>query len=79
MDLPLAIQCEGISKHYPHFKLQDVSFSLEQGAVMGLVGPNGAGKSTILRIVMGLIGPDSGTVKVLGHPCPTSNSLQNGI
>lgn len=70
MSMPLAIECEGVTKHYPHFQLQDVNLSFEQGAVMGLVGPNGAGKSTILRIIMGLIGPDSGTVKVLGHAMP---------
>lgn len=70
MGIPLAIELKGIAKHYPHFQLQDVSLSLEQGTVMGLVGPNGAGKSTILRIVMGLIGPDSGSVKVLGHTMP---------
>ncbi len=70
MSMPLAIECEGVTKHYPHFQLQDVNLSFEQGTVMGLVGPNGAGKSTILRIIMGLIGPDSGTVKVLGHAMP---------
>ena len=37
---------------------------------MGLVGPNGAGKSTILRIIMGLLGPDTGSVEVLGHTMP---------
>ena len=70
MDLPLAIDCKGISKRYPHFQLRDVDLSFEQGAVMGLVGPNGAGKSTILRIVMGLIGPDAGSVRVLGYSMP---------
>lgn len=70
MDLPLAIECEGISKRYKHFALQNVDLSFEQGTVMGLVGPNGAGKSTIMRMVMGLIGPDSGSVKVLGHVMP---------
>lgn len=70
MNIPLAIQCEGISKYYPHFQLQDVDLSFEQGTVMGLVGPNGAGKSTILRIVMGLLRPDSGSIKVLGHSMP---------
>lgn len=70
MDLPLAVECKGITKRYPHFSLQNIDLSFEQGTVMGLVGPNGAGKSTILRIVMGLIGPDSGSVKVLGHSMP---------
>ena len=71
MSMPLAIECEGVTKHYPHFQLQNVDLSFEQGTVMGLVGPNGAGKSTILRIVMGLIGPDSGSIKVLGHAMPS--------
>lgn len=69
-DIPLALECEGLTKHYPHFTLQDVNLSFEQGTVMGLVGPNGAGKSTILRIVMGLVTPDSGSIKVLGHAMP---------
>ncbi|MBZ0114114.1 MAG: ABC transporter ATP-binding protein [Thermoanaerobaculia bacterium] len=68
---PAAVQCEGICKRYPHFQLQDVDLSFDQGTVMGLVGPNGAGKSTILRIIMGLVGPDSGRVEVLGHSMPT--------
>lgn len=70
MDLPLAVRCEGLSKQYPHFRLQNVDLSFEQGSVMGLVGPNGAGKSTILRIIMGLVLPDSGRVEVLGHRIP---------
>lgn len=70
MNIPLAVECKGISKHYPHFQLQNVDMSFEQGTVMGLVGPNGAGKSTILRMVMGLIGADSGSINVLGHSMP---------
>lgn len=70
MGVPLAIECKGVSKFYPHFQLREVDLSFEQGAVMGLVGPNGAGKSTLLRIIMGLVGPDSGSVEVLGYPMP---------
>lgn len=43
MDL---LQVRGLSKRYPRFALKDVSFSVEQGRIMGLIGKNGAGKST---------------------------------
>jgi ABC-2 type transport system ATP-binding protein len=66
----MAIQCEAVSRHYPHFQLNNVNLSIEQGSVMGFVGPNGAGKSTTLRIIMGLIGRHSGNVTVLGSPMP---------
>lgn len=70
MSLPLAIECSGLSKQYSHFNLHNVDLAFEQGSVMGLVGPNGAGKSTILRMVMGLVTPDRGSIKVLGHSMP---------
>jgi ABC-2 type transport system ATP-binding protein len=47
--------------------LRDVSFALEPGEVFGYLGPNGAGKTTTLRAVLGLLRPDRGTVRVLGH------------
>lgn len=70
MNIPLAVNCKGIAKQYPHFQLQNVDLSFEQGTVMGLVGPNGAGKSTILRMIMGLVTPDNGTINVLGYSIP---------
>lgn len=70
MKTQLAVNCKNITKKYTHFQLQDVELSFEQGTVMGLVGPNGAGKSTILRMVMGLVRPDSGSVSVLGYSMP---------
>ncbi|MBF2014288.1 MAG: ABC transporter ATP-binding protein [Rivularia sp. T60_A2020_040] len=50
--------------------LKDVNFQLHRGEALGLVGSNGAGKSTILRIISGLIKPDTGTVKVKGRVAP---------
>lgn len=46
--------------------VNDVSFSLEQGQVLGLIGPNGAGKTTLLRILATVLRPTSGSVEVLG-------------
>mgnify|MGYP001263861334 FL=1 len=66
----LAIECQAIDKHYPHFELKDINLQVPAGSVMGFVGPNGAGKSTTMRIVMGLVRQDSGSVQVLGHPMP---------
>lgn len=63
----LAAQLIGVSKAYPHFQLDQIHFELQLGTISGLIGPNGAGKSTIMRILMGLVNPDAGTVHVLGQ------------
>ncbi len=68
--LDLAIECHGINKHYPHFDLEDIDLQVPAGSAMGFVGPNGAGKSTTMRIIMGLIRQDSGSVNVLHYPIP---------
>lgn len=46
--------------------LDDVSFSIQKGEYVALIGPNGAGKTTLLKIILGLIKPTSGTIKILG-------------
>ncbi len=63
-----AASLRGIAKSYKHFQLRDVDLEIEPGTVNGLIGPNGAGKSTVMRIMMGLVTPDHGTVSVLGQP-----------
>ncbi|MBL8246499.1 MAG: ABC transporter ATP-binding protein [Rhodanobacteraceae bacterium] len=65
-----AFAVSGLSKRYPNFALQDVSLSLAEGEVMGLVGVNGAGKSTLLRLLTGLAAPDGGSIEVLGLRLP---------
>lgn len=50
--------------------LHNISFSLRRGEVVGLLGPNGAGKSTSIKIIAGILTPDSGSVRVTGLPLP---------
>ena len=47
--------------------LSDVSFDIEAGEFIGVLGPNGAGKTTLMRAILGLLWPESGSVKVFGH------------
>ncbi len=49
-----------------HAVLEGISLSLEEGDFLGLIGPNGGGKSTLLKVILGLINPDKGAVKVFG-------------
>ncbi|MEO9151487.1 MAG: alpha/beta fold hydrolase, partial [Lapillicoccus sp.] len=67
-DVPLVV--DPLVKTYAdgHRAVDDVSWRAERGQVVGLLGPNGAGKTTTLRMVMGLIRPDSGVAHVLGEP-----------
>ncbi len=47
--------------------IEDISFTMDQGEALGFIGPNGAGKSTTIKILSGILHPDSGTAQVLGH------------
>lgn len=55
-----------VSKRYGDFYLQDITFSLPAGGIMGLVGENGAGKSTVIKLILDMVRPDSGSISVLG-------------
>ena len=66
------LEIKNITKTYPSFKLDDVSFSIEGGSICGFIGRNGAGKTTTLKGIMGLIHLDSGEIHVFGH-----NMLEN--
>ncbi|MEM2105153.1 MAG: ABC transporter ATP-binding protein [Candidatus Bathyarchaeia archaeon] len=62
------ITAENLVKSYGKVKAVDgLSLTLEEGSVTGLIGPNGAGKTTTIKIILGLLKPDSGKVEVFGH------------
>ncbi len=62
------VRLEHLQKSYDGVKaLQDLSLAMFEGEILGLIGPNGAGKTTTIKIMVGLLLPDAGTVTVLGH------------
>jgi ABC-type multidrug transport system ATPase subunit len=62
------IEIENVSKLFNTFKAVDnLSLSIEQGEIYGFLGPNGSGKSTTLRMILGLLKPTTGTIKILGQ------------
>ena len=62
-----ALTVKGLSKTYSSFTLQNISFQVPKGTIVGLVGENGAGKSTTINAVLGLIKKDSGDISILGR------------
>lgn len=61
-----AIEVQGLTKHYPGFTLDHVSFSVPAGSIVGFIGENGAGKSTTIKALLGLIRPEEGEISLLG-------------
>lgn len=63
---PALIEARDMTKHYAGFSLQDVSFTVGEGEIVGFVGKNGARKSTTIKALLGLIALDGGSARVLG-------------
>ena len=67
----LAIEARGLVKRFDGTLAVDgVDLAVPEGAIYGILGPNGAGKTTTLRMLLGIIDPDSGMRRVLGHERP---------
>lgn len=78
-DYQNSLELNGISKKYKDFSLQNVSFALPKGYVMGFVGQNGAGKTTTMKAILNMISYD-GEIKIFGEPATFSNvELKNRI
>jgi len=61
------IEASGLGKRYAHkWALSECTLAIPSGKIVGLVGPNGAGKTTLLQLSVGLLGPDAGSITVLG-------------
>jgi ABC-2 type transport system ATP-binding protein len=66
------IDCQGLTKQYGSLRaVDDLSFKVEPGEVLGFLGPNGAGKTTTMRVIAGFLSPTAGSVRVCGHDVET--------
>ncbi len=64
----MVLEVKNLSKKFGNLVAVDsISFSVDQGEIFGFLGPNGAGKTTTLRMLTGIIEPDSGSIKLLGY------------
>jgi len=75
------VECEHVVKRYGEVvAVNDVSLSIKEGEVFGLVGPNGAGKTTLIEMIEGLRAPDSGSIRALGlDPVREADELHEKI
>jgi ABC-2 type transport system ATP-binding protein len=77
MSESFAVDVGGVVKAFGSIKaLDDVTLRVRQGEIYGLLGPNGAGKTTLIRMIVGLLAPDAGTVTVLGRRMPNLDVLR---
>ena len=64
------IQIRGLSYEVQGFALRDLNLTVPSGAVYGFLGPNGAGKTTTIRLLLGLLRPAGGSIRVFGDDVP---------
>lgn len=70
-----ALEIRDLCKSYPGFSLQNLTLTLPQGCIMGLIGKNGAGKSTTIRLILEMAQKDSGSIRILGKDNTENISL----
>ncbi len=74
----ITLRVDAVTKRYGDFTaVEELSFNVRSGRVFGFLGPNGAGKTTTIRMIVGITGPDEGTIELFGQPM--SSDLQNRI
>lgn len=61
-----AIEISGVTKKYSGFTLDNISFNVPKGSIMGFIGQNGAGKTTTIRSMLNILNIDEGEIKLLG-------------
>lgn len=76
----VALEVSNLTKSFGKINaLKGISFSVEEGTIFGFLGPNGAGKTTTIRIILGLLKPDQGYVKIFGQPVNENTKKDIGV
>ncbi len=66
MDFQNTVEIKNLTKKYDGFTLDNISFNVPKGSIMGFIGQNGAGKTTTIKLMLNLLRKDSGTIKIFG-------------
>jgi len=70
------ISCRHLTKRFgTTIAVRDLDLEVSAGQVYGFLGPNGAGKTTTIRMLLGLVAPTEGQVRLLGHPLPDPSAV----
>ena len=74
--MDLVVETHDLRKHFGTIHAVDgVDLSVDAGEIYGLIGPNGSGKTTLIRLILGLLLPTSGSVRLLGEDVPNKTIL----
>lgn len=74
-----AIELKGLKKSFPDFTLGPVDLSVPEGTILGLIGENGAGKSTTIKLMLGLLHTDAGSITILGQDAKNLDKNEIGV
>ncbi|MBQ3262543.1 MAG: ABC transporter ATP-binding protein [Oscillospiraceae bacterium] len=74
-----AIELKGLKKSFPDFTLGPVDLAVPEGTILGLIGENGAGKSTTIKLMLGLLRTDAGSITILGQDAKKLDKNEIGV
>ena len=74
-----AIELKGLKKSFPDFTLGPVDLAVPEGTILGLIGENGAGKSTTIKLMLGLLRTDGGSITILGQDAKNLDKNEIGV
>ena len=74
-----AIEIKDLTKKFENFTLGPINLNIPRGTIVGYIGQNGAGKSTTIKLLLGLLKKDSGSIEVLGESNTSDTEVKNKI